>query len=445
MEIRSVTVPDVLKARDERVRRQERLLGQHCQPLISFTMNIAGSIKMDEEICRAFCEGERWINAHLTQQHIPVLACERQLIWTGCEALWAVQADAAWLKGQMIAIEESCPLGRLFDIDVIDAQGQHLSRSAERSCLICGGPVRACARSRAHRAEELFARAKDLIRKHFDDRFARQVAQCAQQALLYEALTTPKPGLVDCRNSGAHQDMDLFSFAASASALGGYFEDCERLGQQHQPLEQLQHAGILAEQTMLTAAGANTHKGAIFALGILCYAVGRCGENAGLDALLAQAGEVGQYFLQQMMAAAANHTGGEQQYRQYGLSGARGEAASGFGSVKAIALPVLEEAMAQGASADDAGKRVLLSLMARVMDSNVIRRGGIEVQTWMMTQVSQLLQHGYTDEDLYAMDAEMIRRNISPGGSADLLAAAWFLYFIKQMNNDADRGGTRDG
>ena len=73
-EIRHVTVQDMLKARDERVMRQQRLL-QHHQPLISFTMNIAGSVKVDADIRRAFCEGERWINAHLSQQHDPVLAC----------------------------------------------------------------------------------------------------------------------------------------------------------------------------------------------------------------------------------------------------------------------------------------------------------------------------------------------------------------------------------
>ena len=70
----TVTLQEVLAARDERALRQQRLLRQHQLPLISFTMNIAGSIKADEEICRAFDEGVRWIRAHLTHQAIPVLA-----------------------------------------------------------------------------------------------------------------------------------------------------------------------------------------------------------------------------------------------------------------------------------------------------------------------------------------------------------------------------------
>ena len=434
--IRPVTVQDMLRARDERAARQADFLRRHGAALISFTMNIAGEIKVDEPICRAFQEGEKWINAHLSRQAVPVLAFEQTIAFTGCEALWAVEAEAAWLKAQMTAIEESCPLGRLFDIDVIDADGTHLSRGTERTCLICGGPVRACARSRTHSAEELFDKSQEIIREHFEDVFARQVAQCAQRALLYEAITTPKPGLVDCLNTGAHQDMDLFSFAASASALGGYFEDFVRIGQTQQPLEQLQHAGILAEESMWASAGANTHKGAIFALGILCCALGRCGEGAALEAVLAEAASIGQSFLQQIERGKRSFTGGEQQYRQYGLTGARGEAASGFQSVREIALPALEEALGRGASANEAGQAALMHLMAKVMDSNIIRRAGMDGQRWVSEQAAQFLHDGYTEDDLRALDAEMIHRNISPGGSADLLAAAWFLHFIKQLGRE---------
>ena len=442
---RSVTVQDMLRARDERAARQAEFLRRYGTALISFTMNIAGSIKTDAQIQRAFCEGEAWINAHLTQQHIDVLAHERQIACTGCEALWAVKTDAASLKRKMTAIEESCPLGRLFDVDVIDAQGQHLSRGTERACLICGGPVRACARSRTHSAEALFTKAQEIIRDHFEYKFAREISQSALRALLYEALTTPKPGLVDCRNSGAHQDMDLFSFADSISVLGGYFESCVQLGQQGKPLEQLQHAGILAEKSMLETAGVNTHKGAIFSLGILCYAVGRVGEDATQAALLLEAAQIGQFYLRQMITSPKSITGGEQQYQRLGLTGARGEAAAGFPSVLEIALPVLAAALQKGASVQDAGKEALLNLMARVKDSNVIRRAGMEGQTWLMAQAAHLLQQGYTDDALRAMDDEMIQRNISPGGSADLLAVAWFLHFVAQRQPNSDREEGIDG
>ena len=150
MKERCVTVQDVLAARDDRAQRQAALLQRYHQPVISFTMNIAGPVKVDNSIRRAFEQGTLWINTHLAQLHVPVLHQEERIAFTGCEALWVVRADAASIKTQTVAIEESCPLGRLFDIDVIDANCEHLSREEERTCLICAGPVRACARSRQH-------------------------------------------------------------------------------------------------------------------------------------------------------------------------------------------------------------------------------------------------------------------------------------------------------
>lgn len=426
---RPVTVADMLAARDARVERQGDFLRRHGAALISFTMNIAGEIKADEDIRRAFEAGAARIRRELERMHAPVLEFTEQTTFTGCEALWAVDADAALLKARMCRIEEADDLGRLFDIDVIASDGTHLSRNSERTCLICGGPVRACARSRAHSGEQLFRRAHEIIGAHFREQYIRHIGEMCQKALLHEALITPKPGLVDCQNSGAHQDMDLFSFAGSACALRPYFETCVRIGMDGADPARLQYAGMLAEDAMLAAAGANTHKGAIFALGILACAAGHCGEGSHLDAILGKAAVLGEFFLRQMDASGANRTGGEMQYRQYGLTGARGEAASGFRSAREIGLPALHSALAKGASLRQAGKAALLALMAQVMDSNVIRRGGMDAQRWLMAEAARL-QHAFTDADLAALDAELIRRNISPGGSADLLAVTLLLHFI---------------
>ena len=436
-EDRPVSVADMLRARDERAARQRALLEQYRLPVISFTMNIAGSIKTDADIERAFQEGIERIERHLQRRRWTAAHFEQKTVFTGCEALWAVQTAADELKAAMCLLEEADALGRLFDIDVIDEQGVHLSRGNERSCIICGGPVRACARSRTHSAEELFAKTKQIIHEYFSLAFVRRVGETAQRALLYEALTTPKPGLVDCDNSGAHSDMDLFSFADSACALRNYFEDCVRLGMQDATFQQLQYAGILAEERMLEAVGVNTHKGAVFSLGILCYAMGSCGEDAAQEAVLKKAAEAGAYFLAQMKNAGQTRTGGERQYHQYGLTGARGEAASGFESVTAIALPALQSVLAEGKPLHEAGLAALLALMAQVYDSNIIRRAGMEGQQWVMAQAGQLLQNGWTTDDLRALDRQFIERQISPGGSADLLAVTYFLHFLGKGENEA--------
>lgn len=426
---RPVSIQDVLAARDERAARQQRFLSKHAAPLISFTMNIAGEIKHTPEIERAFCEGVQLVRRQLERMQAPVLAYEEKAVFTGCEVLWAVQADAEELKKRMCLIEETHALGRLFDLDVIAADGTHLSRTSERACLICGNPVRACARSRAHTADELFQKAQNMIQNHFQLCFAQRIGELAQKALLYEAMTTPKPGLVDCENSGSHQDMDLFSFASSACALRSYFEECVLLGIRHASTKQLQYAGMQAEDAMLAAAHANTHKGAIFSLGILCHAIGWCGEDAGLQTVLEKAAKTGTFYLAQMPVADRAQTGGEQQYHQYGLTGARGEAASGFRTVTRTALPALEEAIGAGKTLEEACLHTLLKLMTQVHDSNIIRRAGMDGQRWVMEQAQRLLQAGYTRTDLQKLNEVFVKKNISPGGSADLLAVTVFLYF----------------
>jgi hypothetical protein len=119
-----------------------------------------------------------------------------------------------WLK----IFEEADDLGRLFDIDVINTDGSKLSRNTARRCLICDSTVQLCARNRTHTAKELYHRAIQIIRNALEHDKTARIAACAQQALMYEALVTPKPGLVDRSNSGSHTDMDVFTFAASASA-----------------------------------------------------------------------------------------------------------------------------------------------------------------------------------------------------------------------------------
>lgn len=431
-ETRRVSIQDVLAARDERAARQQRLLNEHAAPVLSFTMNIAGAIKHTPEIERAFREGISLVRRQLERMDAPILACEEKVAFTGCEALFAVQADAAKLKKHMCMIEETHPLGRLFDLDVIAADGTHLTRAVERTCLICGAPVRACARSRAHSAEELFQKAQQMIQEYFHTRFAHSVGELAQKALLLEAITTPKPGLVDCENSGSHSDMDLFSFASSACALRSYFEECVLLGIRHASPEQLQYAGMQAEDAMFAAAHANTHKGAIFSLGILCHAMGWCGEAASLSVVLSKAAETGASYLSQMPDARHAQTGGERQYHLYGLTGARGEAASGFRTVTGIALPALEKWLAEGKSMEEACLHTLLKLMAQVQDANIIRRAGMEGQRWVMAQAQNLLQNGYTRADLQRLNEAFVQKNISPGGSADLLAVACFLRLVKK-------------
>ena len=468
--MRPVTVADVLSARDARVERQKRMLAAHGLPLISFTMNIAGEIKQDAWIERAFLEGVRRIEVALTADGIAVAEREQTLAFTGCEEIWAVDAPAQGLKARMCAIEEMDALGRLFDIDVIDAEGRKLERPMERRCLICGKPVHACARSRAHSARELSERAHEIIAGFLNAQRATEIGVLAHRALIREANVTPKPGLVDRENSGAHRDMDLALFCKSADALRPWFADCAWIGFElrdatpEQAFARLRKRGIEAEKAMFAATnGVNTHKGALFSLGILCCAAAMEGEGAGVPVKLNRAADAGatkqtklnraetdartQAILDRAAALArpalgdltALHpgdarTGGEKQYLASGRTGVRGEAAAGFPHARDCGLPALKRALQDGASYNEACLHALLALMARVEDSNILRRRGAEALRSVQSRAKALLEQGFTMDDLRRMNDDFVRENLSPGGSADLLAVTIFLYEIQNTN-----------
>ncbi len=415
----------------------------HGLPLISFTMNIAGEIKRDEWIERAFLEGVRRIEAALAAGGIAVAARERTLAFTGCEEIWAVDAPAQELKARMCAIEEMDALGRLFDIDVIGADGRKLERPTERRCLICGGPARACARSRTHSARELSERAHEIIIAFLNEKRATEIGELAHRALICEANVTPKPGLVDRENSGAHRDMDLALFCKSADALRPWFADCARIGlamrdaAPDQVFARLRKRGIEAENTMFAATnGVNTHKGALFSLGVLCCAAAMEGEGAGVPSILDRAAMLARPVLDDLTALHPGdaRTGGEVQYLDSGRTGVRGEAAAGFPHARDCGLPALQKALQDGASYNEACLRALLALMVCVEDSNILRRRGPEALRSVQSRAKALLERGFTTDELRRMNDDFVRENLSPGGSADLLAITIFLCEIQNTN-----------
>ena len=456
VEIRPVTVADVLSARDARVERQRRMQKEHGLPLISFTMNIAGEIKRDAWIEQAFFEGVRRIENVLAADGIAVAAREKTLAFTGCEEIWAVHAPAQELKARMCVLEEADALGRLFDVDVIDAEGRKLERTKERRCLICGGPVRACARSRAHSARELSARAHEIIFAFLDEKRALEIGALAHRALICEANVTPKPGLVDRENSGAHRDMDLALFCKSADALRPWFSDCARIGLEkrdaapEQVFARLRKRGIEAENAMFAATGGvNTHKGALFSLGILCCAtamedavatvhlrLNRAATEARTQAILNRAAMLAQPALDDLTALNPMdaRTGGEVQYLDSGRTGVRGEAAAGFPHARDCGLPVLKRALQDGATFNEACLHALLALMACVEDSNILRRRGAEALRKVQSRAKALLERGLDPDELRRMNDDFVRENLSPGGSADLLAVSIFLYEMQNTN-----------
>ena len=429
-----VSLLDILTAREARVQRQQQLLAAHRAPLLCFTMNIAGPVKTTPLIQRGFEEGLTLLDQQLP--HETILFRENQVLPTGCEAVFAIDLPAEEIKDICTELEENHPLGRLFDMDVIGTDGRKLERKSQRGCIVCGAPGRFCAASRAHSVEQLQSVTTQLLRQYF---FPFDIAAIAVQSLIDEVRTTPKPGLVDRRNNGSHKDMDLGLFEASAQALQPYFEACVRIGQntaQMLPEETfplLRAAGIEAEKTMLqVTGGVNTHKGAIYTLGLLCGGIGRlcCTDT---DAILAECQEMVGSSIEADFASATGKTAGERLYLQHGIRGIRGEAADGFPAVKNIGLPRFRQALAEGLSPNDAGALTLLHLIAQVQDTNLYHRGGYDGALWAANAAQQLLSQNPSNAMVAQLDDAFIERNLSPGGCADLLAVTYFLYALNQV------------
>ncbi len=444
-----VTLPQMLFARERRAGEQQALLRQYNLPLISFTMNIAGPEKDTPLIRRGFQEGCCMLKEALKREKMPVVHQQIRQEVTGCEAFYVVQGNSERIKSLCAKVEDSCQLGRLFDMDVLSPRGEQLRRQTvgrqERGCIVCGAPGRGCASRRVHSVQELQQVTQRILSDHFQQRDAQKIGTLALRSLLDEVCTTPKPGLVDRENSGSHRDMDIFTFTASASALAPYFLQCAAIGQdtRTQPPEHtfqaLRAAGIQAEQSMFAATGGvNTHKGAIFTLGTVCGAVGRlwtpelpCRDLKKILEVCAQmTKEAVEQDFSAMRASGQGVTVGQRLYLEHGLTGIRGEAAAGLPSVEKVGLPAFCKALARGNSRNDAAAIALLHLIGAVTDTNMIARGGMKLAREAMEQVKNLLKQNPMPkpEQIRQLDRAFVQKNLSPGGCADLLAVTLFLH-----------------
>lgn len=164
-----VTLEEMLCFREDKVKMQEEMKEAYKDAVIvALGMNIPGPKKNSFEILKAFQAGGQAICDALEGQKI-LVAGEREITKKeGCLKIFAVKSeDPLFIKQVTIDIEETHPLGRLFDIDVYDKTGKGISReqlgAPARRCLLCGEDAKACGRSRNHTMEELYNRVQDII------------------------------------------------------------------------------------------------------------------------------------------------------------------------------------------------------------------------------------------------------------------------------------------
>lgn len=271
-------------------------------------------------------------------------------------------------------------------------------------------------------------------------RLARRIAAHAVAALVDEAMLTPKPGLVDMRGRGAHDDLSWPLMCASACAIGPHFARMALAGATVASDTALRRRigaiGREAERAMLAASGGvNTHRGAIWALGLLVTAAARPGCGADPAAIAACAARLAR--IADPDAPLRTGHKGERARLEHGVGGARGQAQDGFPEVLDHALPMLRLARGRGDPEPQARINALLAVMSRLDDTCLLARGGRPALEATRRGARRVLAAGGAATPigrrlLARLEARMRALGVSPGGAADLLAAALLLDRIER-------------
>src|SRR5258707_2619662 len=265
---------------------------------------------------------------------------------------------------------------------------------------------------------------------------ATRLASLAVRALIEEVELTPKPALVDQHGPGAHTDLSLTLMRCSAHCLRPSFELMALASFRQIPSQTLREdlgaIGRWAEQSMLlTTGGANTHRGAIWTLGLLVSAAAMGANSSDAVAYSAR-----QLACLPDRSAPKQQSNGSRVIQRYQVSGARGEAQAGFPHVITIGLPILHRSRREGSSETQARLDALLAIMASLDDTCLLHRGAFAALNTAQTGAAAIFAAGGTAtvqgwDLLERLDRDLLALNVSPGGSADFLAANLFLDFFR--------------
>lgn len=436
---RAVALNDILAARDAHVARQQAMLAQG-GVLLSLTLVAPGAVKRSPLLDAIFAAALAALRPLVDDARARLEAVDD----SGHHALYLLDGEARDWKTRMLALENRAPLSRLWDIDIIDRDGVAVSRRdlglPPRRCLICDADAKTCARERRHSIAALQA---DIARRYRLHQQAQSIADTMRQALITEATLTPKAGLVDAAHNGGHHDMNLALFLKSADAIAPYLGDCAAAGMTFAGhpaspaiLAAIRPIGLAAEAAMRAATGGvNTHKGAIFAFGLTAAALGkRLAEQhaATLADVQADVRALCAEILAELHQGDCD-SAGKRGYARHGISGARGEAASGFATVSAHALPLYQQELAADGNERRALLAALVALYAANDDSTTLARVGLDGlrahQHWARTLLADratLADEARLSDAIAAYARNCAAKRLSAGGSADLLAlTAW--------------------
>ncbi len=459
MQVIDTHITNLLHARETRM-IQKLQLTQGGYHLVSLQLNIPGLPKTNDLLKDFFSfVDERFQEFYLSKGHLQ--RWQTKVVRTDYSGDWAIflfksrSIEASTLKEITEEFEQSFELGRIVDLDILDSDGFPVSSGKAKACFICGSAAEECRKTKRHNILEVRQSMLDAIQtfldKKNDESIINQISGFATYALLLEVSLSPKPGLV-CRNSnGAHTDMDFATFVQSTAVLSPYFLQIGQLASQFNDneissaLPKIREIGLRMEKAMLQTTGhINTHKGAIFLLGLSIFAIVRViksGSKVSASTFSTYVQNITKGIVEKELADIKKDstlTHGQQCFIKYGMmaSGARGEAEFGMPTVMNHGIPVLncladkELNHYNDKELNDILTPVLLRIISANSDTNVLYRKDLHALETLKQKAQLALDNWLKGNKIpYKELCEWCsQEGISPGGSADLLAVTILLH-----------------
>ena len=446
-------ITEFLFDRDKRVAYQEHLLKENKdKTLVTIRINYPGIEKSNyitDNIVNTI------YNEILTYYGKFIVFEDKYKNKEGIVAHFLFDLDFVNVKKEMINVEEEHILGRCLDIDVYTLKNDKvigISRSdlfkKPRRCFICDLDAKICSRAQTHTIDEI-KNYFEVVYKNFKDSqkktesLAYEVSQMALKAMISEVSTFPSFGLVSPISSGAHKDMDYYTFLNSAVAITPFLKKMFEVGYSYYSPEYIFDAirdiGKECEKKMFEATNnINTHKGMIFLMGISMAAIGKAlYENKEFyqiqDIIKSMVKNILDDFKELHKKEKLTH--GERLYLEYGFTGIRGQVQDGL---SVLFDNIIDNYINSDLKENDLYTQILIELMARVEDSTVVYRHDISTLRKVQSDAKDLLNIGgiFTSQGkqkCYDLEEIYINKNISPGGCADLLAISILLINVKKI------------
>ena len=459
-EVNSI-LKQILKAKENRASTRKKITNTN-KTAISFTLNIPGYPKTNKLVISFFNLIIEELTLFLNANRI-FLTCDTEIKTidkAGNFYLTSVNKNPFSEKEIKLfpeQFEENHKLGRFLDIDITGKSGNNISSGKEKLCFYCKKfPAIVCMRNKNHTYTELrefiFNEIKNYTELYRKNKIIKNLSSIALKSLLYEVSLTPKPGLVDFNNSGSHTDMDFFTFIDSTSAIAPYFKELITAGYNFSSqtdlttaLPIIRNIGLKMEKDMFRETNkVNTQKGLIFLIGINLFASGFyfCrNERFEMDKYRKIIKNICRNITSNELEnnkKPVSH--GEICYQKYGLigAGARNEAENGFPTVFNFALPVLEENLANIEFASKnkfnlALQKTLIAIIAVNNDTNILFRTGLKTLKKIQSISKEILNCDNFKDKFSDIIDFCQKENISPGGSADLLAITVYVFFMNQL------------